>query len=292
MIEQRYILNLSDGASWGFCAAPEIHGWLDALAKIMQLRRSTEPASHRLVLAPMGDGTAPPLDEPGPSSGWDVLKQGSVLRVWSHEECTDTVMELDEQFTDHPEIRYIDMWSALRVLHRHAVRGGGGPFHATLAELDGKGILIAASGDTGKSTCYRRFPAPWNPLCDDQVLIIHRGDGAYMVHPFPTWSDYLWRNSDNTWDCSHSVPIAALFFLEQADEDTVTPLPLGEATARTFKCSKEVWESHWNRLDDKKKRRQTEQVFLNGTDLVKNVPVFRLLATRHGRFWEEIEKVL
>jgi len=292
VIEQRYILNLSDGASWGFCAAPEIHGWLDALAGIMQLKRSTEPVSHRLVFAPMGNGAAPPLDEPGPSSGWDVFKQGSVLRVWSHEECTDTVMELDEQFIDHPEIRYIGMWSALRVLHRHAVRAGGGPFHATLAELDGKGILIAASGDTGKSTCYRRFPAPWNPLCDDQALIIHRGNGAYTVHPFPTWSDYLWRNSDNTWNCGYSAPLAAVFFLEQAAEDSAIPLPLGEAAARTFKCSKEVWESHWNRLDDEKKRRQTEQVFLNGTELVKKVPVFRLRATRHGRFWEEIEKVL
>ena len=113
-----------------------------------------------------------------------------------------------------------------------------------------------------------------------------------MLHPFPTWSDYLWRDSDNTWDCRYAVPLTAIFFLEQADEDSVTPLLLGEASARTFKCSKEVWESHWNRLDDEKKRRQTEQVFLNGTGLVKNVPVFRLQATRHGRFWEEIEKVL
>ena len=153
-------------------------------------------------------------------------------------------------------------------------------------------FLIAAAGDTGKSTCYRRLPAPWKPLCDDQVLVLSLGGGRYMAHPFPTWSDYLWRKSTNTWNCSVGVPLKAVFFLEQASNDAVIPLQPGRAVVPMLNSAKELWQTHWSRLETSLKSSQAERVFGNALAMAKTLPAYRLQATLHGQFWKEIEKVL
>ena len=97
--------------------------------------------------------------------------------------------------------------------------------HATLLEYQGQGIILAAPGGTGKSTCSRRVPPPWRACCDDEVLVVKSPDGRYLAHPFPTWSDYIWQRAENTWQVEKALPLAGIFFFKQSlEEDRVKPL--------------------------------------------------------------------
>ena len=62
---------------------------------------------------------------------------------------------------------------------------GGLPFHATLLEYQGQGIILAAPGGTGKSTCSRRVPPPWRACCDDEVLVVEGPGRPLPGTPFP-----------------------------------------------------------------------------------------------------------
>jgi len=169
---------------------------------------------------------------------------------------------------------------------------GGLPFHAALIEKKGAGVLLAASGHTGKSTCSRRLAANWTPLCDDEALVISDKEKRFRVHPFPTWSDYMDRGSDNTWDIQHSVPLCGIFFLEQSDTDEAIALGQGEAAALVNESVTQVCEKYWRTGNREFQRNSRRQVFNNACALAENIPAFKLRVSLNGRFWEKIEQAL
>jgi SynChlorMet cassette protein ScmC len=298
-IQESYRLELADGVSWSFHTTPETHPWFQELARITRLRPYDAPTTRSLIVAPWIRGQAPRLPEAfggetiGAVSGWEYFNVGTILRAWDHPERAETFVELAMEFIDHQEIRFIDMWYAMRLIFQETSKHGGGPIHSAFAELDGAGVIVAAAGDTGKSTCYRRFPSPWKPLSDDLALVVKQAsDSAYIGHPFPTWSDYLWRASQNTWPCDYAVPIRGVFFLEQAPIDNVEPLSPNQAASRMFRSHKEAWGGYWSRLKGKTRRENAERVFSNAIDMAKVVPAYRLQATLHGNFWDHIAAVL
>ncbi len=289
----RYHLRLADGTIWEFSATPCIETWLDAMARIMELPSGgSAAATHRIMFVAYGDNEGVVGRHLPSDAGWSFSALGKVIRIWSHDHVPETVVELNSEFIDHHEIRVINMWSSLRPIHLHAAACGGGPFHATLAEYNGRGILIAAAGDTGKTTCYRRLPPPWSPLSDDQALVVRKGDGSFVAHPFPTWSEHLMQRSDQSWPAARSVSLKAVFFLEQADVDEVLALSPGRASPLLFDAQKQVWERYWARLGEKTCEKQRTMVFDNACTMARTIPTFVLKATLHGRFWEEIEAVL
>jgi len=295
----RYALELADGCVWVFAASEGVRGWLDELARIMELRPAEEKGTHQIYFSGAGDlkasnsaGTI--QSEPADKDGWRFYKNGGINRIWRHETIPTVHMDLNEAFVAHPEIKYINMWSALREIHRYAlIKADGTPMHAALAAYQGRGVLIAAPGETGKSTCCRRLPGYWQTLCDDQALVLRDRNGGFRAHPFPTWSDHLWRESKNSWTVERTVPLAALFFLEQAAVDEV--LPLNEPTQtvlKLFQSAKEIWEPAWARIERKEKAGQLSMLFRNVSQLGRVVPAFRLRATLDGEFWKEMEAVL
>ena len=220
-------------------------GWIE-LRKIMQLEETTSDKIDRklLFLALNKDNLPPATDK---VNQWKLYKQGSVYRIWSHDHTPEIFVELNKNFIDHKEIKIINMWSSLRVIYRHYINKSGGPIHAALAEFKNKGILIAASGGTGKSTCSKRFPDYWNTLSDDTALIVRHKSDNFRVHPMPTWSDHLWSTKLSTFRSSYSVGLSALFFLEQASVDEVVPLQKICAANKIFDSFKQIWESYWER---------------------------------------------
>ena len=223
---------------------------------------------------------------------WSSTSIGSVLRIWTSPASTTAYIELNTDFLDHAEIRIIAMWSSLRPIQLQALSRGGGPFHSLLAEYDGRGILIAGPAESGKSTCHQRLPTPWNPLCDDHVLVVKRDHSDYAAHPFPTWSEYLWKESDKTWPTSYTVPINAIFFLEQADVDHVTRVIPEQAAPMLFESQKQVWQRHWARIDPSPCDKQRIMAFENACALARAIPTYVLKATLLGRFWGKIEEVM
>ena len=288
--EKIYKLSLSDGKVWGFSATESIFQWLDELREIMQLEESNESEiDHKLLFLSLNKNNLPPdADE----SQWKSYKQGSVYRIWSHEHKPETFVELNKDFIDHNEIKVINMWSSLKVIYRHYINQNGGPIHAAFAEFNGKGIFIAASGGTGKSTCSRRLPDYWKALSDDTALIVRDKSNNFRVHPMPTWSDHLWSRKFSTFNSSYSIPLSALFFLEQAPIDEVIPLSKAIATQRVFESLKQVWDSYWEREEKSVKNAMVTKLFNTACDIAARTPCYTLKATLYGKFWEEIEKVL
>lgn len=298
-----YHLSLSDGSSWWITSDENETDWVSRFASILELKECAMNNSPKLVFVRMAD-TEDKDEIPVPpqlrswsndDAGW-MCYNDNTLRVWWHNSISDVLCELKEVKGDDGEhnmdIAYINMWTALRPIFQRSVAIGGLPFHAGLAELDGRSILIAAPGDTGKSTSCRRLPDYWTPLCDDEALVILTKQKQYRAHPFPTWSDYLWRRENNTWNVQYSVPLSAIFFLDQSETDEVVPVGVGEAAILISESAIQVCRKFWRKSDKADERKHKKQIFDNACEITKNIPSFHLRATLHGKFWEEIEKAL
>ena len=190
------------------------------------------------------------------------------------------------------ELDILRMLMALYPIFEGVQQLGGLSLHAALVERNGTGILLAASGDTGKSTCCRRFPSPWQPLCDDQTLVVRDNQKQYLAHPLPTWSEYLMRRSNTTWDVQRPVPVSAIFFLEQAETDEVVSIGEGQTAMLISQSANEVSRPGWGYLDGDQVKTRRKKLFDNACELARTVPAFVLRATLEGRFWEKMERVL
>ncbi len=292
-----YPLSLSDGSNWWITADEDKAYWVDELAAIMQLKKCAPNGSPKIIFSKMVEeddekdatGRIQPRWWNRNDAGWTSYNE-HIIRIWFHNVIHDVVCELKS--TDSYEIRYITMWNATHPIYRRSMSSGGLPFHAGFAELEGKGVLFAATGATGKTTCYRRFPDYWNPLCDDEALVILDEQKEYRAHPFPTWSDYVWKRERNTWDVQYSVPLSGVFFLEQGEADEAIPLGAGEAAVRISESAIQVYRKHWRSTDPEDQRKSKQQIFHNACEMAKEMPAFLLRTTLHGRFWEEMENVL
>ncbi len=192
---------------------------------------------------------------------------------------------------------YFSQWMTTRFIYSQNVFKGGLPFHAAFAEFKGKGILIAAPGDTGKSTSAKRLPLKrgWISLCDDEALVALTKTGEYKVHPFPTWSHYFMNfpvKNYITWDVQKSVPLVAAFFLEQAESDAVFLLGKGKAAMCMNESVLQVYERFFKSLNNINKRILRARIFDNCCELAKKIPAYSLHATLDGKFWEKIEEVI
>jgi SynChlorMet cassette protein ScmC len=277
-------LSLADGKKWVLTGHPHILPWLDQLAAIMQLEKGCIDGWPRIHFYPRA-GAPGPFPEPH-WTDWDYKG----LRLWFHDSKRDVVCEVDNHEGHDAEI--MNMWYALHPIYWGGIRSRGLPLHAALIERAGQGILLAAPGGTGKSTCCRRLPKPWRPISDDEVLVLPDEEGGYRVHPFPTWSDYLWRRSRKTWNIEYHLPLQAVFFLEHAESDTAEPL--GEARAAVYVqgSAQQVCQKYWQIKEGEPRRVFTSSIFANACEMVKTVPAFKLGISLKGRFWEEIERAL
>jgi SynChlorMet cassette protein ScmC len=224
-----------------------------------------------------------------PEKGWTAHDLRS-LQLWAHDEVPDVICEMGDE-EDH-DLDIVRMWLALAPVYSKTLEAGGLPLHAALVERDGTAVLLLAPGGTGKSTCCRRILPPWKALCDDLTLMVVDRHKHYRVHPFPTWSNYLWKLSDTTWDIQHHLPLSALFFMEQGTTDEVIPVGKGLASVLATESAEQVYQAAWRNLLPEEERSLKEQVFENACALAGRIPAFRLRVSLEGRFWEEMEKVL
>ena len=296
--EKSYHLCLSNGIEWNLTAYHGTGEWLSKLAYIMGLEQTEKGHLPEIIFCQQGDSRHARKynDSDIGDYGARKIRKGWVahdlksIRTWSNHTTSDVICEVGNDGSHALEI--VNMWISLQPIYQRVQDGGGLPLHAALLELDGRGILLAAPGNTGKSTSCSRLPDYWNVLGDDEALVAYEPGNGYRVHPFPTWSEYIWSSSRKSWNVQQSVPLHSLFFLEQAENDEVIPLGAGQAAVSINKSATEVARKLWRGLDDETKRPLVKLQFDNACEMAKYIPAFTLRATLHGRFWEEIEKVL
>jgi len=302
-----YCLRLANGQNWHITATKNVHTLVEKLATIMELKAYKSDKYPKLIFIER-ESDAKGLREPvirdeqsmpaGLSDiGWRENDLGA-LRLWSHRETRDVICEIKDNGDDGIEdnrdynLDIVKMWSSLYPIYKRAYEIGGLPCHAALVKYNEIGILLAAPGDTGKSTCCRRLPLPWHALCDDETLIVRDHKKQYLAHPFPTWSEYLWKWSGRTWNVQHHIDISAIFFVEQAEEDAVVAVGEGLAALYINASATQVLRRGWRGLHQKEKVECKQKLFDNACELTKSIPAYMLRCTRNGRFWEEMEKIL
>lgn len=299
--EHAYTLPLADGMLWTFMtpAGGPLASWLDEFAHILSLKKPVSDESDivvphparrgRIRIIPMDKNRAPS----GTSKSWTSTTQGSAYQARLNPRDNEAVLELNPEFITHPEIRYIDMSAVLRIVFHHClVSGSGCSLHAASAVWNGRGIVIVASGRTGKSTCHGRFPRTWTPLADDCALAVKIPQGGFTVQPMPTWSNYLRKEKGSVLDAGTAYPLKALFFLEQGEADEVEKVKPPIAAGILHRLSREAWSGYIGRFPAAEKKTLGRDVFEACCAIANAAPGYILRATLHGKFWREIEKVL
>lgn len=298
-IHDRYSLSLGNGFSWSLNAAVPIGGWLSKLARIMELGHATRPgaASVGFVRARGGRWRVSRFThlisqlhaDHTPRVGWGFEDFG-LVRLWSHADMNDLICEL-APVKDYPR-EVLQMWYSMHAMYRGLCLHGGLPLHCALIERNGKGVALIAGEGTGKSTCCRRLQPPWKALSDDLALVVPAGEGRYTAHPLPTWSDHIIGNRSHTWSVEQGIPVAGIFFLEQADRDEALAIGQGRAAVAVTKSASYVCTRDSGQKYAEQTRNVRTTLFRNATELARNVPAFLLRISLDGPFWLEIENAL
>ena len=294
-----YCMRLGNGQGWHIIATEGRWSWIKKLASIMELKQCEPNGYPKLIFTrkeKAKEGIEKPIGYLDPRIEWDLNKGGwkprdfSAIRIWYHQDEQDVFCEIGTE--GGHELDIIRKWLARYPIFERAQYSGGLTFHAALVKRKGIGILLAGSGNTGKSTCCQRLTGPWQALCDDEALVVRDDLNRYLVHPFPTWSDHLWRRSEKTWNVEGYVPLAAIFFLQQGKTDEVVPVRQGEAAVSIYQSAMQVYHLNWRKLDREELRVFRRKLFDNACELARVIPAFKLRVSLKGRFWEEMEKVL
>ena len=283
-VKSVYNLTFANGQAWDILSSEETLPLLHKLASIMELKSCKPSGSPKIIFA-KEDALKEEL-----KTDWKMRDLG-LVKLWSNNETLDVICENKCEYDD-PALDYIKICQSLYPVYKRVQDEGGIPLHAALVEKDGNGVLLAAPGETGKSTCCRRISGGWKALSDDEALIVRDRHGRYFAYPFPTWSDYIERNSAKTWNVQQHVPLSAIFFLEQAPKDEVIPIGSGKAAILINQSATNVLQRGWRNLDRSEETAFRMKLFENSCALAKEIPSFILKVSMTGRFWDEMEKVL
>ena len=168
------------------------------------------------------------------------------------------------------------------------------PAHCALVEIAGQGALICAPGGTGKSTCASRLPTPHQALAEDCALVAHSGD-SFIAQSMPAWSLVTSEHKkvdDIRFDCTATIKLSGIFFLEQGKTDTVEllnhPTALGHLNS-TFNDHMHWALRHFAASEIKMLRMN---IFNLAEQLTSTLPAYRLSATIDGKFWDVMAEVM
>ncbi len=186
------------------------------------------------------------------------------------------------------------------VIGRHAQTRGGLLLHGALAEREGcgpsassgQGVILAGPGGVGKTMASQRLLPPWRSLCDDTTLVVRDEQGAYWVHPWPTWSTFALGGPGGTWDVQRAVPLKGIFFLSQAEKTQLEPVGVGQAVTMLVESAEQVSWPMVGDMECEEIRAIHLQRFDNICALAQAVPCYILRLSLAGAFWQEMERAL
>ena len=223
---------------------------------------------------------------------WYIYKHGDLYRIWSDEESMTLVLELNIAYLNDCNTKYIGVINLLRSLYKKIIGREGGLLHAAFAEYNSKGVLLAGSGGTGKTTCINRLPSDWRKLCDDTSLVV-KNQGAYMVSPTVTWSNYIYnKNQKQKCEFDYDRKLSSVFFLRQSCCDACNKMNKTIAMMNILSSQQQCWHHYTNRLCRAMQKQFNDKLFDNSKKIAETIPCYLLDVSLGGKFWELIEEQL
>ena len=270
-----YQLALANGQKWVIVPTQRTAAWVEEWARILRLKKTDSKEGASVIIV---------CNRPRKQK-----KSGNYInsQKWGAPDIVDIDCEIWERGND--ELKYMKMLQFFHVFYKRILDGGGFTCHGALVQRDGKGYILSGPGGIGKSTCCRRLPYPWIPLCDDEVLIVRHKQKGYCAHPLPTWSNYILQRNKLTWDVERYISVAGVFFLSKAHKDQVSPIGPGQAVV--FLKYLDTMLLTRTKVPEKVIRLRRKLVD-NVCEFSKHVPAFGLSISRSGRFWKKMEEAI
>jgi SynChlorMet cassette protein ScmC len=290
---RNFSIKLANDEIWQFISTSDTDEWLEKLRIIMELDEATglEREGHKVTfLKDIIKGRISNEENIVRDSNKIRMLNTGPLRIYECQNASHMICEIGN--ADLPEVELFKMAQSILPVYMRVLSQGGLPLHAALIERNGTGIAIAAPGGTGKSTCARRIPRPWQALCDDELLIVRDKSGVYHAHPFPTWSRCNVQKPQETWNVKTHVPISAIFFLKKSQVDEVNSLNFSQSAPLIYKLSLPVFDRILESIDQNEYTIIKKLIFENACGIAQDIPAFILEASLEGKFWEAIDKAL
>ncbi|HOD35458.1 MAG TPA: SynChlorMet cassette protein ScmC [Syntrophales bacterium] len=292
----RFQVTFDHGVVWDFEAEGEAESFLESVALMMGLSQAEGGADRCIHFEVMSR-------EPGtffgprllqylrrlPAEEWKIREFHNMV-FFQHPAVREVICETDSE--EELPLRVYQMRRSLLPVYIDAMLTGGLPVHGALVEIEGSGVILAGSSGAGKSTTSRRFPPPWSVLGDDLCLVVRGASGEYRVHPLPTWSAFGGNGGSGVCHSGLSVPLRAVFFLAQSQEDCCLDLKRSITALSLSRSALEVFRS----IDFEFPRREEASVkkalYESAASIAMATPAYHLCLSLTGRFWEKIEEVL
>ncbi|MBU0996167.1 MAG: SynChlorMet cassette protein ScmC [Proteobacteria bacterium] len=293
----RYLLRFAPGVEWQLVSSPEKTDLLHRTAFVMDLEKVTTPPNAPRMLFTRCDPSCETCLNLATEKSIDSKENGldetrswksfelPYMRMWIHPGRKDILCQClhwDNVVSDMARIK-----GALNPVYSSIIEQDGFPVHGALVQYDGKGILLAGHGDVGKSTACARLPHPFEPLCDDETLIVY-DNGAYYAHPMPTWSSYQNDAPLKSTSVRQKVPLAAIFFLKQSPKDYSIPMGKGESSVRLHQSSSETLATYAFFSLKTVTGDIRKKLYDNTSAVSKNIPSYTLHLSLTGDFWTDI----
>ncbi len=295
--QQKYYLKFANGQAWGFACSESLKQWMKRFATVMRLQEVDDSLIPRLIITQIesaSPGNSPALRDDFlgiriPRSGWN-MRDLKLIRLWAHKAVQDVICEMGAE-SSH-ELDIVRMCTILEPIMMQAIEAGALPLHAGLVECGGRGALLSGPSGVGKTTACMKIPPPWRAHCDDETVVLKDRSQRFVAHPFPTWSDLAWNDCKKSWGVQEYFPLAAVFFLEQSEEDAVGPVGKVEMAMRLYSASTAILQRMLVRLQIQEVRLMNSKLFDNACALAKEIPGYKLKVSRKGRFWNQMERVI
>ena len=292
-------MRIDRNLKWNIFSIPSTQGWVYKLINVLNLKKASANNNPGLYfidssnfeqnidrhLVKIKEFTGKLL----PYSGWHEYDY-KILRVWVNNDIKDIIYMINDSVSTEEE--WVMMWLSLIPIYEKTLLIGGLPLHSALVEFNSNGILLIGPGGSGKTTSCRRLPALWQPLCDDEVLILPESTGKYRAHPFPTWSELLWYKTGRTWNVEQSLPIKAIFLIHKSDTDEVRRIGRGMAATALTNSALQVCNKGWRKIKPEAIIKHKKLLFNSACNLANSVKTYKLNLSLEGRFWDLIREVL
>ena len=291
LFEPGYKLKPCSGAEWQICGSSSLTQWVDDYAGILGLEKAeglSEPFCF-FYDRRVKDSIPEDILQVARKYRWRKIEYDNSAYFLSSE--TDSILyEIIRETTD--EDRIYNMWFSLHPFYHHLIPRQVCPIHAGLVEKNGRGILLAAPGGTGKSTCCERLPKDWRVHCDDEALIALNHENYPFAQPLPTWSNLIIGKDRREWSLIECIKVNAIFFIEQSDVDEIIPLNQATSAALINQAIVQIMRRAWDYWGDQVKRKMQREVFDMACEMAGIIKGFKLRVSLDGKFWEEIESLL
>ncbi|HUO35308.1 MAG TPA: hypothetical protein VMU43_09985 [Candidatus Acidoferrum sp.] len=162
--------------------------------------------------------------------------------------------------------------SVLRIIHTLMLAPDGGfLLHASSVVRNGKAFLFSGISEAGKTTIARLAP-PDAEVLTDEASYIRKIDGRYVAYGTPFAGEFGEPGKNIR------APIAALYLLKKAPENSIEKINPTDATQRLLR----------NILFFAQQDELVRQVFDAACAFVASVPIYQLSFFPDQRVWEVI----